>query len=117
MRTRRQLTEEMIVEAERLPKIFGDLTRGTSETGPSFRLAFTFFLGVLGIIDAELRLVLLRYLTARALCQFGEDSRQLTRLIFEYVLCVLLLAVVAVIYLLTLVIVRPLEVLLEQLKK
>ncbi|MCJ7521597.1 MAG: hypothetical protein MUP21_05225 [Dehalococcoidia bacterium] len=117
MRTRLQLTEKMRDEENKMKKTLDDLMGAVLETGPTFRLGFTFFLKGLATVDVLIRLALLRHLTARSLSQFGQDHLQLTANIAAYLLLVLMLAITAVIYLLTLVIVRPLEFLLKRLKK
>jgi len=117
MRTREQLTEKMLNEENKMKKTLDDLTEGVSKTGSTFRLGFTFFSKGWVSADVLVRLALLRLLTARSFSQFGKDSWQLTGHLVAYLLFVLMLAALTVIYLLTLVIVRPLEILLNQLKK
>lgn len=117
MRTRAELTEKMLNEEKKMKKTLDDLMGEVLETGSTFRMVFTFFLKGLATVDVLIRLTLLRHLTARSLSQFGRDNGLLTVDVIGYVSCILILAITAVIYLLTLVIVRPLEFLLKWLKK
>jgi hypothetical protein len=117
MRTRAELTEKINDGYDKMKAELDDFEREVWGTGPSLRLYSTFVFDILAVVDMQLRLVLLRHLTARSLYQFRMDIGLLTSVVIEYVTGMLMLAILTVIYLLTLVIVRPLEVLLEQLKK
>jgi len=117
MRTRWELTDKINDGYDKMKAELDDFKREVWETGFSVRLYSTFVFNILAVVDMQLRLVLLRHLTARSLYQFRMDIGLLTAVVIEYVTGMLMLAALTVIYLLTLAIVRPLEFLLNQIQK